>query len=270
MDLSESEDSIATRPPVGSAGFVQLMALVALATISAMITASIVGATTGSRTSAALERLIRSDAVATSGFVRLEAAIIDPSDNLETGALAPTSDTRVTVGDIEVDLHIEAEDGKIDVLRADRDLVARYLANAGLTPDEQASVLRAIDEARAEEDGEAGMDTLRRALLEQDDEASFHRDFTQFGSSGIDPAYASDQVLASLPDLSPAEIAQLIGTPTEARGEGSIHSRYFKSGGRRFTLVSRIDWTVEQRSELRLPIELSAAGRPVHLAGPSS
>ncbi|MBI4924141.1 MAG: hypothetical protein HY834_20590 [Devosia nanyangense] len=270
MNLSKCEDSIVMRPPGGSAGFVQLMALVALATISAVITASIVGATTGGRTSAALERLIRSDAVATSGFVRLEAAIIDASDSLETGALAPTSDARVGVGDVQVGLRIEAEDGKIDVLRADRDLLARYLANARLPPDVEVRMLGAIDEARAREDGGAGLEAVRRALLEQGDEASFYRDFTQFGSSGIDPVYASDRVLASFPDLSPAEVAQLIRTSPEARATGSIRSRYFKSGGRRFALVSWIDWSVGQRSELRLPIEISAAGKPIRLAGPSS
>jgi hypothetical protein len=253
-----------------SGGFVQMMVLVGLATIGAIVSAAIVSSQDGARSEAALERLVLVDALTTSGFNRLAAAMRDPSDNLETQALDPKGVADTFVADITVTLQIEGISGKIDVLRTDRNILARYLSNSALSSNEQTALLASIDKARASRDADAAIDLVFAALLDLRPLSALERDFTKFGSgAGIDPTYASGRVLAAVPGLSAADVARWVSSSAMERTQLKLQSPYFATNGTRFDLVAQVSWAPDQSVERRLPVELTTGGHLIPIAGPN-
>jgi len=86
--------------------------------------------------------------------------------------------------------------------------------------------------------------------------------------AGIDPRYATERVLAAVPDLDPGELASLLAMPAVDRASRHGLSRLFESGGRRFSFAVKVDQPPFVPTTRRLPIELSTSGRVVVL-GPS-
>lgn len=247
-----------------------MMVLVALGTISAVITAAILTSTAASRNYAALDRLVETDALAISGFNRLEAAMLDPADDLETRALQLDSSAEIAVGDQRIALRIEGVGGKIDPVRTDPDVIVHYLANAQLSAAEQTNVMNAIGMAREAGSGNSGYDAMLIGLLDREADRVLQQDFTQFADhSGIDPAYASQRVIAAIPDLPMSPAGRNSGRTMQGLAQLNLQSRYFAPNGARFSLVARVDWGPNQSSQRRLPVEVSSAGRLIPIAGPS-
>lgn len=250
--------------PNADTGFVQLIVVAALATLGGLLTANLMAATHTSRQTAALERLVRSETIGTSGAYRLAAAIGDPADALENQALHGA--VNVGVGGTGMSLRIETSGSKIDVLAAEMVLIEGYVSQSGLAPSAAATLLANISEARTRSDGAEALEAVRVALAGILPIADIERDFTRFGGPGIDPSYASAHVLHAIPDLSPADAARIAAAAPEDRAKDAL-SRYFSSTGRRFSLVTRIVWAPNETSERRLPIEISTAGQVIVLAG---
>ena len=254
--------------PATDQGFVQILLLVALATIAAVLTAVLIGARQNVLYAKALDRMIRTEALAASGFQRLGAAILDHADDLEQAALEGTDPPLVTLADARLALTLEGEGGKIDLLRADMALLTEYLVNAALPAAAQARLIADIAAARDSKDGAAARDAVRLALLDSLSNAQIDADFTILGTTaGIDPRYASERVLAAVPDLDPGDLAALLAMPEAERTQQGL-SRYFESGGRRFSLVVKIDQPPFAPATRRLPIELSTSGRVLVLGAP--
>ena len=251
-------------------GFVQMMVLVALGTISAVIMATMLTATDGSSNTAALERLVETDALTISGFNRLEAAMLNPTDDLAIRALRLDTPVEIQVGGNRVALQIEGVGGKIDPLRTARDAIVRYMANSPLTTGERATVMAAIDKARDTNSAYAGYTAVLIGLLDHRANRELEQDFTQFADhSGIDPAYASSRVIAAIPDLSASTVAGISGSTIQDLAVRNLQSRYFAPNGSRYSLVTIIDWGQNQSAQRRLPVEVSSAGRLVALGAPS-
>lgn len=262
---------MARDPTVTStSGFVQMMVLIALGTISAVVMATMLVATSANSSTAALERLVQTDALTTSRFNRLEAAMVDPADDLETRALEPDAAAEIQVGDKRMALQIEGIGGKIDPLRTDPDVIVRYLANSGLTSAEQVRAMDTIAQARESSDASSAANAVLIALLDRKPAPELSQDFTQFADhSGIDPAYASPSVVAAIPDLPASSGVRISGVAIEDLAKLNLQSRYFAPNGTRFSLVAHIDWGPTQSSQRQLPVEVSGAGRLVALAGPN-
>lgn len=246
-------------------GFAQVTLLLALAAIAAVLTASLATSRGASRQAASLEQLARGEARAESGFQRLLAAFADPADELEAVAFA--GDAQVSVGGVPVTLRIEAEGSKIDVLEADRSMVARYLEQNFVVGGEIASVLAALEADRSRADATAASLLLELALVGGLDLGQMRRDLTRFGGKGIDPQYASERVLRAVPDLTLAEADRIAALGPSERASFLGRSSYFASGGRHFTLVAEIDGDGGGSMEWHLPIEISTAGKAIVLAG---
>lgn len=250
-----------TRDP--DAGFVQLLVVAALATLGGLLTASLMSATQTSRQTAALERLVRGDVLAESGFQRLIAAIDGPQDTLENEALSGA--VSLSLADADVQLRIEAIGSKIDVLSADLLLLENYLTQAGVERQQLAALLADVGDARSRSDGEGAIEAVRAVGAGL--QPAFDRDLTRFGGPGIDPNYASSSVLRAIPDLAPIDADRIAATPEGERGEHARLSRYFTSTGRRFSLATRIEWAADAIAERRLPIEISTSGKVMVLGG---
>ncbi len=253
-----------TRDP--DAGFVQLLVVAALAMVGGLLTAGLMSATQTSRQTAALERLVRGDVLAASGFQRLIAAIDGPQDILENEALRGA--VSLSLADADVQLRIEANGSKIDVLAADLTLLENYLTQAGLERQRLAALLGDVGDARARSDSEGAIEAIRAVAAGLQPAEAFDRDLTRFGGPGIDPNYASSRVLRATPDLTPIDADRIAAAPEGERGEYARLSRYFTSTGRRFSLATRIEWAADAISERRLPIEISTSGKVMMLGGP--
>ncbi len=251
-------------------GFVQMMALIALGTISAVVMGTMLVATRSGSSTAALQRLVVTDALTTSAFARLEAAMIDPADDLETAALRSDAPTQIQVGDVRVAVRIEGIGGKIDPTRTAPEVMSRYLANSHLSTDEIAAIMTAIGKARDAGNIQAAYEAVLAGLLDRSPEQDIWRDFTQFSDhSGLDPFYASPRVIAAIPDLPASPTAGISGSTIQDLAQRNLQSQYFEPNGGRFSLVAYIAWGPNQSSERQLPVEISSAGRMVALAGPN-
>jgi hypothetical protein len=200
---------------------VQLIAAVALLSISGIVTAALYQATRNSKDGGALERLVRIDAATRSGFVRLQAAIEDPADDLEQLALSNATTARFAV-ETPVKLSLEAISDKIDIAESPSEILVRYLEQEGLTHIQVSSLLSQLALDREKDDATAAMDHLAMVLAPSTTPSEH---LTQFGSSG--------------------------------------------SAVNRFDIVVRVTWSPAEESGWRMPIEISAAGKPIPLAGPS-
>lgn len=252
--------------PSADTGFVQVIVVSALATIGGLVTASLIATTKTNQQTAALERLVRNEAIGISGSQRLAAAIDDPADALEAQALWGTVATKLA--NIEISFRIEPEGSKIDVLAAELGLIEGYASQVGLDPRSTTTLLGEIGKARGRSDGVTALEAVRVAMTGMLPAEGLDRDFTRFGGAGIDPSYASSRVLHAIPDLSPADADRIAATTPDERAQHVHLSRYFSSGGRRFTLVTQIAWSANETSERRLPIEISTSGKIIVLAGP--
>ena len=219
------------------------------------------------RQTAALERLVRSDAIAVSGFQRLAAAIDESADVLENQALQGF--VSLPLASAEILLGIEADGSKIDVLAADPLMLERYLTEASLDLRRVTILLGDIGVARSRSDGAGALEIVRAAIAGLLPTGAFDRDLTRFGSSGVDPTYASARVLHAIPDLAPSDADRIAATPAGERAQYARLSGYFASTGRHFSLVTRIGWGADAAAERRLPIEISTSGKVVVLAGPN-
>jgi hypothetical protein len=200
----------------------------------------------------------------------MQAAMDDPTDDLEVAALEHDERASVLVGKMRLQVSIEPEDGKLDLMKCDPALLHRYFVNVGLSSDELTSLLEVIQQSRASGDGRQAIDALFAALLDHESSTNIEQDFTINGTqAGIDPLYASFRVLASIPDISLADASRLSTTNFAERTKVGISSGYFVSGGRHFSLLTRVVWTADQQSNERIPVEVSAAGQFVRLAGAS-
>lgn len=251
-----------------SAGFVQLMALVTLATISAVITAAVVTTTVGRRELSALERLVQTDALARSALVRLDAAMQNSADDfaLRLSAGRTAEPVIVPVGENNVSVALEAEDGKIDVLKTAPELIRQYALNAGLSGNATTAMLARMDTARRTGDAGSAIESVRLSLLGHVADDAIEHDFTTLGTQGgIDPRFATERVLRALPDLSASDVTALIAVESPQAGTPMVQSRYFAPGGRHFSVVATMQWGRDATSVRRIPIEISSAGRLVEL-----
>lgn len=243
-----------------------MLVVAALATLGGLLTITLVAETRTSRQAAALERLLRAETIGTSGFYRLVAAIDDPADALEIQALQGMAAAQI--GDTKPSLAIESSGGKIDVMAAEMSLLEGYLNRAGLAPSAATGVVGEVAEARVRRDGATALEAVRTALSGTFRPAELDMDLTRFGTAGIDPRHASNHVLHAIPDLAPTDAEQVAAAPLEERPRSLHLSRYFASMGRRFSLVTRVDFGPGHLLERQLPIELSTSGKVIVLGGP--
>jgi hypothetical protein len=221
----------------------------------------------GAQQISALDARVVADVTLDSGLRLLRAALDDPADDLEVRALAAPP-VAIRIGDEQVELAIAGEGGKIDVLRSDMSLVARFSLNARLNQDELARLVTALSDRRAAGDDVGAMDAVQLALAEAIGFAAIEDSFTRFGSDRIDPAFATLAVLRAIPDLGDAEARRIAATSSSERAQYTPLSRYFAGGSRRFMLIARSAAEAKGKFERRLPIELTNSGGVIELDRP--
>jgi hypothetical protein len=241
-----------------------LIPLMTLALVAGVLTASLEVAADTSRSASALDRLVRGDALADSGIRRLVVAFADAADDFETAAL--DHDMALTIGKSTLRLRVEPETGKIDVLKADERMVRRYLSPLAVDAN---GLLARLGAARGAGDGAAALRALELAG-DALPPSRLWRDFSRFGARAIDPQFASAEVLAAVPDLSAAESRALAAMPASERALATGMSGYFASGGRTFSLLVHGGSGTADAVTRRLPVEISASGRLMALAGVQS
>lgn len=242
-----------------------LIPLVALALVGGMLTLTLEASADMGRRISALERLARADALADSGLRRLVAAFADPADDFESTALFGAA--ALMVGNSTLSLRVEPEAAKIDVLKADEEVVRRYLS---ALPIDGNSVLSQVIDARQAGDAASALLTLELALSHTLTLEKVRRDFSRFGITGIDPQFASAEVLASVPDLTAAQVRAIAAMPAPERALATGESRYFAGGGRTFSLLVRGGSSAVGEFTRRIPVEISTSGRLIALAGVQS
>jgi len=216
-----------------------------------------------STAAAAHERLVQIDIASASAFRRGLVAFAEDGDELAVEALHEP--VPVSAGPQTIELSLEAEGGKVDVLRADHGLIGRLAVGLGLDDGRVAAMLSELAVARKDEDAERALAVVRQYLVVAADDLDAL--VTVRGSDRIDPTLAADEVLAAIPDLNPVQLAQILAVSRQARGQFIGWSRYFGTGGRSFAIVARVDWAEDQRSVRRLPIELSTSGQAMVVGG---
>jgi len=247
-------------------GFVQLIAAIGLATIGGIITIAVSDAIANSYDRGALERLVSTDAASRSGFIQLESSIDDPTHALDREALKLPTAVDLGLG-YQSRLSIEPVSGKIDVLRAPPEVIARYLESEGADQQIVVSLKDKLKESVTQDDPYTLLDDITIALRGS---PYIRRDMTDYGASTIDPRFATSRVLAAIPDLSPTTLAALSGQNISSPDIARM-SHYLSLGqSTRFDLVVSQTWNKSASSERRLPIEITAAGRVLLLGGPSS
>jgi hypothetical protein len=143
--------------------------------------------------------------------------------------------------------------------------LARLAANLGLEAGALATFDAELQEVRAQRDAARALEVARRWLTPW--LADFDAAVTRFGNERIDPTYAPVDVLRAIPDLSPAEIAQILSVSPADRGAFVSMSDHLAANSRRFSVLVRIEWAPDQTGVRRLPIELSTSGKPIVMAG---
>lgn len=241
-----------------TSGFAQIIVVGALATIAALLATAVPATTANTRMAAAVERLAEIDIAAGSAFRRVIAALASPEDTLEGEALA--NEVSVTHGTVR----IETEAGKLDVMLADIALFDRLAQNLG-HPARNA-FLDTLTTAQAAGNVRQALELVRTELAALVDD--FDRVVTRYGGTQVDVLSALPEVLATLPDLTTAQVAQILAVPPAERAQFAGLSRYLTAGGRRFAIVARMAWAADEVAVRRLPIEVSTSGRPIVLGGP--
>lgn len=259
----------AWRPAAGStqsstdSGFAQILVIAALAVLAAILTVTISTARLGGQQISVLDARVFADSTLASGLALLREAITEPANDLEARALkAPVV---VEISGKAVELAIASEGGKIDVLRSDAALIERFGTNAGLPRDQIVRLLGELAVYRQAGDDIGAMESVRLALADAIGFEAVDESFTRFGSDRIDPAFASEAVLRTLPDVDSSTLLQILAAPPAERAQYGSMSRYFAGGSRRFMLVARFSEKPGQRFERRLPIELTSSGGVIEL-----
>lgn len=249
--------SLQARSRSSSNGFVQLVALAGLIAISGLIVAGSNTALFAVKQASGLRDQLQND-------VLLSSAI---RYGLESGQALGSNfqPFTVTVDGLTVALHVEAEGGKIDPAAAPKELVSGYLEQAGLSAtDNIGSLLDTLEADRAQGTmlttgaiasslGRAELDTLRQ-------------DLADFGSTGVDPRYASERVLRSVPNLSDADVQDIITQRGQSADPKLPSSPYFMSAPPRFTLVADIASADGTRDSKRFLFEVTSGGSTLALA----
>jgi len=247
-------------------GFVQILTAVGLAAIGGIITVATTEALTNSYNGGALERLVSTDAASRSGFIQLESSIDDPAHALDPEALRSPTVVDLSLG-YQTRLSIEPVSGKIDVLRAPPEVIARYLESQGVDQQIVVSLTGKWRESVTRDDPYVLLDDIAIALRGP---SYIRQDMTDHGASTIGPRFATSRVLAAIPDLSPTTLAALSGQNMSSADIAGM-SHYLSVGqSTRFDLVVSQNWTKSGSSERRLSIAITAAGRVLLLGGPSS
>jgi hypothetical protein len=253
-------DMMSATPDRKSGGFVQILVLVSLTGIGAVVTASVIESMTGNRAAAALRWAIESDALAGSTFNRISDAVANPADALELSLIGDEQALDLGIG--MVSAAVESESSKVNLMLADLAILHRYAINAGLSSTQASAFVAGLGEARKVRDATKAFDTLLLHLVGSRSYSDLASDFTVVGTSaGVDPAYATLQVLSALPDLSPAQVQLLESTPASGRAY-AVSSKFFASGGSRYSMVATIRKGAHQ-SQRRLVVQVTTSGRMV-------
>ena len=263
VSTAEAAEAPRTTPSAPDAGFTLVIVLVALVSLSGLLTSLMLLSRDATLTARVIERQVVARVTEASVFARLKAALADQADVFETTLSAPGAEINGELSGHKVTLSLEHEGGKIDPRVTAQAILVRYLASAiPASPPDLPERLRTAFASR----------DLRIALLSTLlPHLSFEqiaRDFTLWGEApGIDPAGASLAVLSALPDMTPAGARQIFESHGEAANTGFANSAHFGPPSRRFSLRIAIGWNASETWVRRIPFEITASGQPVRLAG---
>lgn len=251
-----------------SDGFVQVLVLISLATISAILQVILSNSVQLSSSLKALDRSVLGQTAASSAARRVIAAIEDPSDDLETKILAAGTPYPVEIAGTKVEVSIEGEGGKIDPATADQSIIAGYLAPLTLSGDQRSGLMAQLAEARANKSPAAAIGALYRFLVSIVSSDQLRRDFTDLDTTtGIDPMFADDRVLAAIPDIGAGKMAAIKSLRRDNPAGLNGMSAYFTSGQPIFTIVATVHWSATEQYSMGVPIEISTAGQVIALDG---
>lgn len=245
-------------------GFVQVAVLLGLAVVAGLLTATMTLSTTTSRSASAYERLVVSELAGLSAAQRLVAALADLGDDFEQRALDGVE--TLDLGPLRVAVQLEAESSKINLLHGREELVERLLQQIA-PPAELSQWRTALQAAQDSSDAEAAID-LVEAAWGQSGGDNIRGDVTTLGiASGIDPTYASETALRSIPDVSAVELARYAALAPEARRTERLNSAYVASPGRLYALHASSGGAGQPDFSVRIYFEVTTAGKPIILSG---
>lgn len=244
-------------PPCRSSGFVQVLALAGLITVSGLVVAGSSTALFAVQEASTLRDRLQREVVLSSAL----------RYGLASGrALGPDfASFDVAIDDQLVTLYVEPEGGKIDIGSAPPQLLRGYLLEAGLSTANPEALLR-VREALADERTALNTKVLS-SLLTHIDLESLNQDITSFGSAGIDPRYATERVLRAIPGLGRSDVAAILAERSRSADPRLPASAYFTSAGPKFTLVAEIAGEGGSHSVKRMPFEVTSSGS-VLMRGP--
>jgi general secretion pathway protein K len=232
------------RTPSGERGFALLLVLVALA-LASVLALSIAADT---RTGIALARSrldsARAEALADAG---VHAAVFRLLGALDADAGPIERRYRLSLGDGEITIEVEDEDGKIDLNFASPELLARLVQAAGLDGDAASALIEQLLRRRGDEepDGSAPLAAgtaapvvagllssvvelrqvpgVSQALFERLEPAVT----VTAESDGFDPAVAPLLAVRALPDITPETAARLMAGEPAFEIEGLAEAEPF-------------------------------------------
>lgn len=253
---------MADRALGNSLGFIQVFIITSLTAVAGLLTLTLALSVTVARDGTALSLTIVGRTVVDTTFSRVSEAFA-----LGQGKLEPTE---ASISGERTSVVIEADGGKISVLAAPVEIIASYADSAGLGSGERDALLAELQALRGHRDGPNALTALEFALGSSVSHEQIQRDFsahTQFNS--IDPAVASETVLAAIPDLSDMERAEILAA--RARGEPPPFglSAYLGNPQPYYSLVVTVHWSETEQYVRRIPFELTTGGRIHQLAAPS-
>jgi hypothetical protein len=245
-------------------GFVQILLLGGLVAAAGLVSFATFANLNSSKTAAHLEQQLLASIATSSSIARLERAITLPEDPIASTAFA--SGYALEIDDQAANLAINSEASKINFTTTNTSLVDNYVANLSLNAADRDAIATVRSTAAASDPAKALHD-LYPYLLNVLSAEGIAGELTIYSDRpGINLRYASERVLAAIPDLSPTTVARILAERDDNPDMLTGLSAYAETGGQRFSLVATVTNPAGTRYVERRPIEITASGSVIFLA----
>lgn len=249
--------------PRHDAGFATAAVLAGLATVALLMTAAMTTMNFHHEALDALERQTLEQATTRSAMDRIFAAIEDGSDAFEVTLMAQDQPLPMAIGTRSPKVLITGEAGKLNPATSDQALLISYAVNVLQLPTEDARAFAAAMRS----DSDTSRANWHKTFLEN---ATYEQMIQDFGSynetNGIDPLYANEEVLASVPDLE-GLTADILRRRREEPVQTRALSPHFNATPAPFTVSVSLETDIA--SSMAATFALSSGGKIVRLKGPS-
>ena len=218
-------------------GFVTLALLLALATVAALLTATMSETRMSGSTLVALEKQTLVEVENRAAIRRTFAAMEYPLGEKETGTITVPGTTLIQINGIEIVVALENEAGKINPFSAHPTLLEAYISSVTGRPLALSTISNAYS-LYAQGETIAALTAIKATLLGYLTVDEIDEDLTLgHTSEGVDPVFANHRVLNAVPGMT-GHIEEILANRRESPSSVRALSPYFTSDQAGFRAVT--------------------------------